>query len=187
MNFYRKTTMKTYKNLLVLLINWGLIQVALAVSCGDIITTNLTLESDLHCTDHFTALDVRNSNITIDLNGYTLSGTNTHEGVFIIDQNNVVIKNGQIKGFDIGINTAEANQTHIQDILFYSMTAGVILSSSNNAMVNNNQFIFIEGISVSIFNAVSGLSASNNTIKANEFYKSGTGIQICGKKPMPMT
>jgi len=71
-----------------------------AVGCGDVVTMDLTLESDLVCnaTDGLIAGE---DGITIDLNGFTIrnTGGGIVAGVSVVDHPNVTVRNGTVRGF----------------------------------------------------------------------------------------
>ena len=155
---------------------------AVAVSCGDVIMTDTVLTADLHCSSGYYALKVGADAVTLDLNGYSLSGTRDLVGLTVDERNKVHIKGngGVIKGFWAGINTTNSNELKVDDIAFYDLDTGVVISSGSDGLIINNDFIFINGQGVFIANFVTGNQANSNTIKNNEFYQSATGIEICG-------
>ncbi|GHA14187.1 hypothetical protein GCM10008090_24960 [Arenicella chitinivorans] len=150
------------------------------VNCGDYITTNVTLDSDLHCTSGYTALEVGANNITIDLNGHVLSGTSDLMGVLIHARNNVTIKNGWIRGFWGGINTARSDKLRIDNVSFYGMNQGLIMAGTDDGSVTNSDFINLNGTGVRIYTHSAFASADRNTIQNNEFYQVRVGVGICG-------
>ena len=85
-------------------------QTNLTVSGSYYLTTNL-----VSGTNTFDAILVHSnaSNVTIDLNGFSLictigpSGTSSPAGVRVIGATNIVIRNGQITGFDRGVRAEE--------------------------------------------------------------------------------
>lgn len=155
---------------------------AQAISCGDFITSNTVLTEDLECTSGFTALFIGADDVTLDLNGFSLSGPRDMEGVVVLNHNNVKIigNGGVIKGFWVGINTSESNSLQVESTNFYDLGAGVIISSGNNAIIKNNDFIQINSSAVSIVNYLAGLTANNNLVVNNEFFKTGWGVDVCG-------
>ena len=155
---------------------------AAAISCGDVITTSTTLTHDLYCNSGYYAVEIGADNITLDLNGHTLSGTTDLAGVVVYGKNKVRIKGngGGIKGFWAGVNSSGSNKLVIEDITFYELKTGVIVASGNEAVIQKNDFIYVESDAVFIANFVEGNKANENAVKNNEFYKVGTGIQICG-------
>ncbi len=153
-----------------------------AVSCGDFITSDTTLSADLHCTTGYYAIEIGANNVTLDLNGHTLSGTNDLAGVIVSGRKNVKVtgNGGVIKGFWAGINTSDSDFLQVNSTFFYNLGTGLIISSGNEATVKNNDFIKIAAQGVFIRNAVAGNHANKNTIINNEFYKSAVGIEVCG-------
>ena len=75
------------------------------VECGDVITTDTTLDSDLGpCPGD--GLIVRADNITLDLNGHRIFAANGPEetaGVRLGMVSGVTVKNGTVEGFDAGV------------------------------------------------------------------------------------
>ena len=148
--------------------------------CGDYITTSVTLDSDLHCTSGFTALEVGASNITIDLNGHVLSGNSSMSGIYIHARSNVTIKNGWIKGFWGGINSARSDKLRVDNVSFYDMGEGLIMAGTDDGYVTNSDFINLTGSGVKIYTHSSFPSADRNRIENNEFYQVRIGVDICG-------
>jgi parallel beta-helix repeat protein len=85
---------------------------ATAVQCGDVITQDTTLDSDVVCSggeqDPMTALTIAADGVTLDLNGFTILGPNRGEFVEELQagiatdgpRSSVTIENGTIDGFD---------------------------------------------------------------------------------------
>ncbi len=153
---------------------------ASALSCGDLIFSNVTLTTDLHCTTGFYALEVFADNVTVDLNGYTLSGTSSLGGIAINDHNNVTIKNGVIKDFWVGVNTSDVNSLKVYDSVFYNLGEGVIVSAGSHADIRGNDFIKTSSRGVAILNHIAGKVAMDNVVADNEFYMTRIGVEICG-------
>ena len=74
-----------------------------AQSCGDSITRDITLKGDLDCSSAPFAFEVFANDVTIDLNGFTLSGTNTLVGISVSDFDRLTVKNGVVRGFSLAI------------------------------------------------------------------------------------
>ena len=161
---------------------WLLSTQAFAVSCGDVLISNTTLTADLHCTTGWYALEIGADGVTLDLNGHTLSGTADLAGVVVSGRNNVQIKGngGVIKGFWAGINTADTAALNVSKVVFYDLGVGVVLSSGSDALIADNQFLFINAQGVFVANFVAGNVANNNVIDNNEFYESALGVELCG-------
>lgn len=118
---------KYAKIVLVLLASSLLIPTAQALSCGDSVVGTVVLTSDLDCSSGYTALEVANNNVTIDLNGFTLSGSRDLSGININEYDNIAIKNGAIKGFWVGINSSRSDELNVNNVTFYEVGNGVIV------------------------------------------------------------
>jgi len=152
-----------------------------AQSCGDTITGNVTLTGDLHCTTGWLALDVPTSGITIDLNGYTISGTHDLAGIRV-DGDSVTIKNGRIEGFWGGVVGGNAHGLVVQDLVFAGMDGGVILVDSDAAQISRNRFDSIVGDAIGITTPAGSKHAGpgGHYVGYNIILNSGTGIHLCG-------
>jgi parallel beta-helix repeat protein len=77
------------------------------VSCGDVITEDTTLDSDLDCGDlsaDESALVIGADGVTLDLGGHSVSGPAAGIGIDNIDgHDDVRIVNGTVRGFDDGV------------------------------------------------------------------------------------
>lgn len=151
-----------------------------ALACGDHVVRNEVLTADLHCTTGFYALEVLASGVTIDLNGHSISGDPGLVGIVVVGKHNVTIKNGVIKDFWAGINTADADQLEVSGMTFDGVGSGVIVSSGNRASIRYNEFFYNWSEAVSVSNTIAGRTASNHYIDGNQFYKNRTAIRICG-------
>ncbi len=97
---------------------------ALSPSCGQVITQNVILTSNLNCADS-DGLIVDASDIVIDLNGHTISGpdvdsqekTSSKVGVMIPNMNNVVVQDGTIQGFQAGVLMTGSQNVELKSIV----------------------------------------------------------------------
>ncbi len=97
---------------------------AISPSCGQVITQNVILTSNLNCADS-DGLIVGASDIVIDLNGHTISGpdvdsqekTSSKVGVMIPNMNNVVVQDGTIQGFQAGILMTGSQNVELSNII----------------------------------------------------------------------
>ncbi len=161
---------------------------AQAVSCGDYLTSSATLTADLNCVAGIThsAIAIGADNVTLDLNGYTISGPSEMAGISILERDhiNIIGNGGGIKGFWAGVNSTLSDDLHISDTTFYDLGAGVIINTGSYGLIENNDFIYIDASGVSISNRIEGKGnqASNNIVNNNEFYKNGFGVSVCGER-----
>lgn len=173
-----KTLIK-FRSLLALL-TLGVTQTVYAVNCGDYVASNVVLTQNLECNSGRIALEVVSNNVTIDLNGFTLSGSRELVGVRVIGYDNLTVQNGSIKGFWAGINSFNSNKLNVSNTTFYEVGNGVILSQGNNARIQGNDFIKTRSTAISITVPNKGHTANQNLISRNEFYRVRGGISICG-------
>lgn len=151
-----------------------------ALACGDAVTTDITLTENLDCTSGYRALEVFANNVTIDLNGYTISGSSSLAGIYIVGYKNVTVKNGSIKDFWVGVNSGDTIGLSVNNMTFYEVGAGVIISQGNDANIYDNDFIRTSSHGVSIANRNAKTTANGNVVNNNEFYQAQFGIAICG-------
>jgi len=153
----------------------------LAVNCGDSITHDVTLKEDLDCSSHSFAFGVFANNVTIDLNGHTLSGSLETRGITIRNFDGLVVKNGVIRGFSMALNTTRSDRLSVRDVTFYENSAAIIISGGNHARIADNDFIRSGGNSISINVYRKDDTAFENIITNNEFYQVRLhAVRICG-------
>jgi len=121
-------------------------------------------------------IDIGANDVTLDLNGFTISGPGTCSGtppqifcsgstgygINLFFGTNVVIRNGIVRNFQIGIFIAELRTSFnsgvissVEEITAYHNTGGI---SVTNALVRRNNASFNGGI---------GISASHSTVLEN--------------------
>ena len=104
------------------------------------------------------AVDIQTNNVTLDLNGFKLSGLTAglgtqSTGVYAEDRQNITIKNGTIRGFFRGIllhdSGAGTSQGHVvEDIRADQNTAVGINVWGSGTLVQNNQVVATGGSTV---------------------------------------
>jgi len=72
-----------------------------AAQCGDTVTSDLSLSSDLHCNGP--GFVVKAGDVVLNLNGHSITGSGTGTGISVIDQARVHVRNGRISHFDRGV------------------------------------------------------------------------------------
>ena len=154
-----------------------------ALSCGDTITSSVTLTADLHCTTGFEALYVTTPGITIDLNGHTLSGTSALRGIRVLDAGVVTIRNGTIHGFWGGITGLRAHKIHIENVTFKELGVAISLNYTADARIVGNRFSAMTGGDTISFATPTGAgygAAGGHIVDSNYFEDVFTGISVCG-------
>ena len=123
-----------------------------AISCGETITENTTLNANLACPPGTeSAIVIGASNITLDLGGYTLSGHTPGIGVLAIGRDGLVIRNGAIDGFQDGVFVIESQRVTVEKLTVRNLESsdpgqlvrGVAIDGSHNVVVRDMLFEFL--------------------------------------------
>ncbi|MEU0563381.1 right-handed parallel beta-helix repeat-containing protein [Dactylosporangium sp. NPDC006015] len=72
------------------------------VTCGQVVVADIVLKHDLHCSG--AGLTAGHDDILIDLNGKTITGSGTDNGIYIDSFANVTVRNGTVSGFRDGVH-----------------------------------------------------------------------------------
>jgi parallel beta-helix repeat protein len=174
---------------------------AISPSCGQVITQNVVLTSNLDCADS-DGLIVGASDIVIDLNGHTISGpdadsqekTSSKVGVMIPNMNNVVVQDGTIHGFQAGILMTGSQNVEIKGIVskdnqIGAFSTGASIVNAHLSILMNNQIGFaghstqqatIEN-NILYQNTLAGITlvnSDNGVLTLNSITESGNGLYV---------
>ncbi|HET8855975.1 MAG TPA: right-handed parallel beta-helix repeat-containing protein [Nitrososphaeraceae archaeon] len=173
----------------------GNISITQISPCSITIERDFKLENNLNCYND--GLIVSGNGITIDLNGKTITGpekaldyigigvigtsitikgpgtiTNFHNGVGILDSNNIVINSINLQNNEIGIFSSDSSYIEISNNDVYSNNMGISASSNNNLILRNNSITN---------NEMSGITlakTNQSSIETNNIEGSNVGIYI---------
>ncbi len=119
-------------------------------SCGQIVTEDVTLTSDLEC-GLGDGLIVGASGITINLNGYSITSSDEtgsedpsmnydgSSGILVANADNVDISGlGEISGFDEGVTFMGSSGGVVADVQLANNGIGVLMSGSEETDVSRN-------------------------------------------------
>ena len=174
---------------------------AISPSCGQVITQNVVLTSNLNCAET-DGLIVNAGDIVIDLNGHTISGpdidsdtqTSSKVGIMIPNVNNVVVQDGTIEGFQAGVLMTGSQNVEVKGMVIKNnqiglFSTGASIVNAHLSIIMNNQ-IGIAGHSTQqstfedniIFqNNLAGITlvnSDNSVITLNSITESGNGLYI---------
>ena len=90
-------------------------------SCGQVVVTDAVLAGDLECASGEYGIRVGASNITLDLNGHTVSGHLDGFGVTAWDVEGLTIKNGNIDGWGIGVDVGGSRDVTLTELTIREM------------------------------------------------------------------
>ncbi|MEA3255174.1 MAG: right-handed parallel beta-helix repeat-containing protein [Candidatus Altiarchaeota archaeon] len=156
-------------------VNAGCVGSTIEFGCGDTVTESCRFNENLNCsTGH--GLFIGADAVTIDGNGYTITGTCSNEGIHNEGYNRVTIENLNIEGFCFGIYFKDVGDSNIhENNISYSVGSGVwLFASSHNQIINNNIDQGDDGHGILISN-----SANNNSVERNNITTvNGMGISI---------
>ncbi|MBX3055537.1 MAG: right-handed parallel beta-helix repeat-containing protein [Anaerolineae bacterium] len=108
------------------------------VSCGQVVTQSILLTDDvIGCLED--GLIIGAEGITIDLNGYTLSGTGLGAGILNDGFNYVTVRNGTIHGFSYGVLLNPGTAFNIIEETFISINleSGILLQDADDGLNGN--------------------------------------------------
>jgi nitrous oxidase accessory protein NosD len=138
------------------------------VSCGDTITTDTTLDSDLiNCPTN--GIVIGADNVTLDLNGHTIDGDGTVQscgprchledsGVSFLNHDGITVKDGSIRQFVDGLNATAARHIRLLGLATSrNRFFGITLAAAARVLVRN---------------------CSANRTTARERHREGTGLLV---------
>ena len=147
------------------------------VACGDVITQDTTLDSNLTCPDRGPTIAA--SNITLDLAGHAITGPGSGPGLELISADGVTIRNGTIRNFAEGVYTDGGRGTALIGMRFNANGAGVRCQYAPECTIEDSIFAG-NGTGVDIASADGGDPAPTlirrNVIRDNDF-----GIRFTGE------
>ena len=136
-----------------------------SVGTWNSLTRIATLNTDLN-----QSIQINVDNMTLEGNGYTITGNNTGVGVALYGRTGVSIKNIKIQMFSIGFDLRySANNEFISNILIGNSSAfNLRYSSINNKLIDNS--IIGNSLGFGIFLYQSGNNTlRNNSVTENRF------------------
>ncbi|MCA1684007.1 MAG: right-handed parallel beta-helix repeat-containing protein, partial [Actinobacteria bacterium] len=162
------------------------------LECGQEITADAVLQEDLVCTSG-PALVVTADNITLDLNGHTISGTEAmaSAGILLRGVSGVTVQNGTVERFGAGVvieggsNNTVRNVTARDNIGAVSGEYGdgiVLMDSSENLIQGNNVLHNGPFSGISLVGASKGNLVRGNIVEDNNMLH--TGNPTAGRQDM---
>ena len=107
------------------------------LSCGDTVTTSVTLSEDLlDCPGD--GLVVGADDVTIDLNGHTVSGVWPSSGIRIEGFDGVTVRDGILRVFNIGVEAIDADRLTLTNLGGNPELYGLSLQDSDSARISDN-------------------------------------------------
>jgi parallel beta-helix repeat protein len=151
------------------------------VSCGDTITSNLTLTEDLDCSGYDgNVLTIGADNITIDCEGYDISSDSYNflsKAIVNTQYDGITIQNCNFINWTVGIyiypDGEEIKNNFIINNTFVKNDFGIKMQSlSNNNFIRDNYFLENTNSGLYIY------EGGNNTIYRNNFNNTAYGVKL---------
>jgi hypothetical protein len=147
------------------------------VQCGDVITQDTTLDSDLTCAGD--GLHAAAPNVTLDLGGHTISGSGTGTAVTGVPDH-VTIRGGTISNFQYGVYADGSRGTSIARMTFEGNQVGVRCSYAPECRIEGNVFRANTGFAIRIFSPDGG-DPKLTVVRRNDVTGNGNGIEVSGE------
>jgi len=143
-------------------------------TCGMHVSTSVVLGADPSLCVASNGILVDADGITIDLNGHTLHGDRSGgtTGILVGSHANVTIKNGVVRGFEIGVAASLGHDVKLQNVelrdhVLYGATLG-----GGGVVVAKSTFVSNSGPGLYLFDATTAPKISGSFFVAN----SGAGV-----------
>lgn len=149
---------------------------AFAIDCGEVLTQDTDLDSDLVCGPGEIGLVIGASGIEVDLKGHTITGPDTGVlatggvGVLIASPfTDVVIRNGTIQGFGIGVRVDTTSDNTVRNLHLLDNVRGVDVANAHDNVIEKNHIELSANDAVRLGGVSSGNLVRQNTLVANVF------------------
>jgi parallel beta-helix repeat protein len=146
------------------------------VGCGDTITQDTTLDSDLTCPGD--GLVIGAHGVTLDLGGHTISGAGAggSAGVRVQGSQEVTIRRGTIRGFEVGILAEPADGLAVRRLAITNNVTGIVIDISFDVVVRNNVIADNSGLGLWVLDSVAVRVRGNDVLR-----NGGDGIHFGGE------
>ena len=152
------------------------------VSCGEVITQDTTLDSDLvDCPGDGVVIGA--GDITLDLAGHTIDGTGTDAGNQGVDNNasdNVTVMNGHIRQFQAAVSIRAAGANEIRGLSLAESGIAVFAQDSSATLIEGN---VIRSSRAGVLLLREG---NFNEVRGNSVSGSQTAISVAGFGSEPL-
>jgi parallel beta-helix repeat protein len=157
------------------------------IACGETITTDTTLDSDLiDCPNN--GIVIGADDVTLDLDGHVVDGDGTEFadcpddefcdfGILSVGHDGVAVRDGSVRGFAVGVLVGRARDNRVLSISAKRNTFfGVAISRSSRSVVRNSSLssnVPPEGDGIGLFSS-DHIRIRRNSIRRN----AGPGIHV---------
>jgi len=141
--------------------------------CGSTITSDLQLTADVTCEED--GITVGGNNLTVNLNGFTISGPGADSsttGILVQGVSGVNIRGpGMVTGFGTGVAYTGANGGSMREVFVGTNDIGVLLDGTTGTVISHN---YIADSRIGILNRAS----PDTVLEENQLSSNDDGIQL---------
>ena len=159
-------------------------------NCGATVTANITLTANMDCSGSTSdGLDIGAKNVTVNLNGHSITGSSGYTGILDNAYTGAVIENGTIDLFSIGVDiTTSANNSHVSGMrILDSAGQGIIDADIAGTVITGNSVLDNTSTGIDVGTDV-GVQVTSNQVEGNGGegidVESSTGAVITGNKAL---
>ena len=139
-------------------------------TCGDTITHSVKLRHDIVNCAATPALKIAGSDLTLNMNGHSLSGKDTNTGIDVDGQDHVTVKDGRLRHFNTAVSFESDNADHAIRLIVDTVTTGIAMSATSNALASRNR------ISRATYGIIDGVTTTSDVIASNVITSASFGI-----------
>jgi len=170
---------------------------AVVTTCGQVVTEDAALAADLHCLSGG-GIVVDADDVVVDLVGHTLSGTTTGNGVSADGRDGIVVRNGTVAGFAIGVALQGGTGARIEalrvEVADNEEASGILLDGTDDSGVRDNVVVgggfgvsllfsadgntVVENVTEDVEQGVFVVSSSGNQVVGNEMVRNAAGVVL---------
>jgi parallel beta-helix repeat protein len=143
------------------------------VQCGDTITQDTTLDSDLLCAAD--GLTIDGDQVTLDLAGHSITGSGTGIGIAPVGGLVVEVRGGTVRGFGAALFSDGPRSLIVREMLIERNGAGVRCNYSDECRVLDSSFFFNGATAINAYSPDNGGIAE---IRGNVVRHNMNGISI---------
>ena len=149
------------------------------VACGDVITQDTMLDSDLSCPGD--GLLIAADGVTLDLGGHTISGpaAGFSAGVKVqhdVTLQDVTIRRGTIRGFEVGVLAEGGDGLAVRRLAITNNVTGIVIDISFDVVVRHNVIADNSGLGLFVLDSNTVRVTGNHALR-----NAGDGIHFGGE------
>ena len=154
-------------------------RIAASDLCGTTVLADLTLDHDLTCSGN--GLIAGADGITLDLNGYTITGPGSGVGISVPNRTGVVIVGGTVRNFLAGVQLVNSTGVVVKAGRFTGNQDGIFLIGAVGSTIKEN--VASQNSRVGVMLRPSGIRTSTDNLVAENMLLDNTNGMILVETP----